>query len=213
MATNAPFGLRPARHLAGGQVRTKRYTVTNSGAVALIAIGSPVRHNPNGDGIAIVSSDVAKDVPILGAVTALYDANGRPMTFSQPTRGPYLPPSGSNTSGVYGYADVADDPNTVFIAQIDATVLAGDFGKFCTGTCATTGVNTAAGTSVMLLKRSTIDTSVAQYQVLGIAHNESTGFGTTILEGNLGGPDANNAKVDVLIANHIYRGNVGTAVS
>lgn len=207
MATNSPFGLRPARHLAGGQIRTKRYTVTASGNVAGIAIGDAVRHNTAGDGIAKVSGDVTKDIPILGAVTALYDSNNKPLTFSQPTRGPYL------LAAVAGFADVADDPSTVFVIQSDATVAAGDFGKFVGLSALTTGVNTAAGTSTMQAKWSTIDTSVAQLQVLGVAKNEDSQFGTANLEGNLNTVSSRFAKVEVLIANHIYRGNVGTAVS
>lgn len=208
MATNSPFGLRPARHLTGGQIRTKRYTVTASGNVNGIAIGDAVRHNTAGDGIARVSGDVTKLIPILGAVTALYDSNNRPLTHSQPTRGPYL------LAAVAGFADVADDPQTVFVIQADATVAAGDFGKFVTISGLTAGgVNTAAGTSTMQAKWSSIDTSVAQLQILGVAKNEDTQFGTSNLEGNLNTVASLNANVEVLIANHIYRGNVGSAIS
>lgn len=46
-----------------------------------------------------------------GAVVGLLDANGKPLTFSQPTKGPYL------TSGQAGQAIVLSDPNMTFRAN------------------------------------------------------------------------------------------------
>lgn len=50
------------------------------------------------------------DLPGFGAVVGLLNAQGRPLTFSQPTMGPFL------ASGATGQAIVLSDPNMTFLA-------------------------------------------------------------------------------------------------
>jgi hypothetical protein len=211
MATNDAKGFTPARHLAGGQIRTRRYFVTVSGNALGLAKGDSVRLNPNGEGIVRTSGDVVPTVPVLGAVVALYDVNNKPLTFSQPTRGAVLPASTA------GYADVVDDPFVTFIVQADTTVTQAHIGQFVSVTAGTNGMNTAAGTSNMQVKMSTADTSVRQYQIIGVAFNEETGLGSilgraaTDVSGSI--TDGTCVDVEVIAAAHWAKGSIGTTVA
>lgn len=51
----------------------------------------------------------------LGVVVGLLDSNGKPLTFSQPTRGPYL------TSGASGFAIVLVDPNMTYRVRYEGS--------------------------------------------------------------------------------------------
>lgn len=206
MATDNRQGFQPARHLTGGQIRSRRMFV--SATAQAIAIGDAVRLNPSGEGIIPLSADATPVTPVIGIVGALYDSNNKPLTFSQPTRGPYLP------ALTGGFADVFDDPEITFIVQADASVDQNDIGKFVSVTAAVNVLNTAAGTSRMQVKMSTVDTSVRQFQILGIAPNEEGGLGSILNRGVLGSATAGgaNTDVEVRIAAHTYRGGFGTAV-
>lgn len=207
MATDNRMGFQPARHLTGGQIRTRRMFV--SATARSIAVGDAVRLNPSGEGIIALSADATPVTPVIGVVAALYDTSNKPLTFSQPNRGPYLP------ALTGGFADVVDDPEVTFIVQADASVDQNDIGKFVSVTAAVDVVNTAAGTSKMQVKMSTVDTSVRQFQILGIAPNESAGLGTILNRGVLGSGTGGgaNTDVEVRIAAHAYRGGFGTAVA
>lgn len=204
MATDNRMGFQPARHLTGGQIRTRRMFVAASAQA--IAIGDAVRLNPNGEGIIALSADATPVTPVIGVAVALYDSNNKPLTFSQPTRGPFLP---ANTGG---FADVVDDQNVTFVVQADATVTQNDIGKFVSVTAAVNVLNTAAGTSKMQVKMSTVDTSVRQFQILGIAPNEDAGLGSILNRGALDAGGGANTDVEVRIAAHAYGGSIGTAV-
>lgn len=211
MATDDRQGFRPARHLAGGQIRTKRYPVYGSGVPIGLAIGDAVRFNPNGDGVTRVSGDVVPTVPGLGVVVACYDSNNKPLTFSQPTRGPFIPGTNAVTGNtIVGYVDVVDDPNVSFIVQADATVISTHHGQFVSVTAATGDVNTAAGTSKMQIKMSTVDTSVRMFQIIGWAPDEAAGLGTVLGAG--AGEGQTNANVEVVFAAHSRKGSIGTTV-
>ena len=204
MATDNRQGFQPARHLNGGQIRSRRYFVSTT--VQAIAIGDAVRFNPNGDGIIALSGDATPIVPVLGAVVALYDTNNKPLTFSQPTRGPYLPASTG------GFADVVDDPGVTFIVQCDGTVQPNHIGRFVSVTAAVNVLNTAAGTSQMQVEIGTVDTSVRQFQIIGIAPNEEAGLGSILNRGAFDVGGGVNTDVEVRIATHTFGGSIGTSV-
>jgi hypothetical protein len=198
------MGFQPARHLNGGQIRSRRYFVSTT--ARSIAIGDAVRFNPNGDGIIALSGDATPIVPVLGAVVALYDTNNKPLTFSQPTRGPYLPALAG------GFADVVDDPGVTFIVQCDGTVQPNHVGRFVSVTAAVNVVNTAAGTSNMQVEIGTVDTSVRQFQIIGIAPNEDAGLGSILNRGAFDAGGGANTDVEVRIATHTFGGSLGTSI-
>ena len=113
---NAPFGFAPVRNMAaGGDLPTRLYRVTATGNTQGLFIGDPVRFNSSGLGVVRLSANAAANTRCLGVVAQMFDENGRPLTFSQPTRGPFLP------SGTAGWAEVYDSQQITFICQADAS--------------------------------------------------------------------------------------------
>lgn len=88
-----------------------------------------------------------------------------PLTFNQPTRGPYL------ATAQEGYALVCTDPFATYIAQIDVSASAGLVGK--TINVSAGAPNTAAGISGYNLKGSTIGVSADNpFKIVGLAPTE-----------------------------------------
>lgn len=75
-----------------------------------------------GDVVTFSSGQVAKlaltDSPTapVGVIVGLKDANGRPLTFNQPTRGNYL------VAGQAGFAEVIIDPEASYLVRFTGTV-------------------------------------------------------------------------------------------
>gem|GEM_PF-6753173 len=100
--TDAPYGLQAIRNKAAGNtLRTKLYRVTATGNTQGLFINDPVRFNSAGLGVIRLSSNAAANTRCLGVVSELFDENGRPLTFSQPGRGPFLPASTAGWAAVY----------------------------------------------------------------------------------------------------------------
>lgn len=193
--TDAPYGLQAIRNKAAGTtLRTKLYRVTASGNTQGIFINDPVRFNSAGLGVIRLSSNAAANTRCLGVVAEVFDENGRPVTFSQPSRGPFLPASTA------GWAAVYDSQQVTFMCQADASAAETLVGQYVSLTAATNG-NTAAGTSVMQIRAASGDTSVKTFQVLGLAPTEARGLGTVANNAAWG-----NAFIDleVRIALHSY---------
>jgi hypothetical protein len=193
--TDAPYGLQAIRNKAAGNtLRTKLYRVTASGNTQGIFINDPVRFNSAGLGVIRLSSNAAANTRCLGVVAEVFDENGRPLTFSQPGRGPFLPASTA------GWAAVYDSQQVTFMCQADASAAETLVGQYVSLTAATNG-NTAAGTSVMQIRAASADTSVKTFQVLGLAPTEARGLGTVANNAAWG-----NAYIDleVRIALHSY---------
>ena len=193
--TDAPYGLQAIRNKAAGNtLRTKLYRVTASGNTQGIFINDPVRFNSAGLGVIRLSSNAAANTRCLGVVAEVFDDNGRPLTFSQPGRGPFLPASTA------GWAAVYDSQQVTFMCQADASAAETLVGQYVSLTAATNG-NTAAGTSVMQIRAASGDTSIKTFQVLGLAPTEARGLGTVANNAAWG-----NAYIDleVRIALHSY---------
>ena len=191
--SDAPFGFQAIRNREGGQLRTKVYRVTATGNTHGIFVGDPVNFNGSGLGIVRLSSNVAATARCLGAVSELYDDSGRPLTFSQPSRGPYLP------AATAGWAAVYDAQSTSFIVQADASAAETLVGQYVTMTAVSQAGNTAAGTSKIQIKVSSGDTSVKTFQVIGIAPTEQKALGS--FAGNLGWGNS-GIDLEVRIATH-----------
>jgi len=193
--TDAPYGLQAIRNKAAGTtLRTKLYRVTATGNTQGIFINDPVRFNSAGLGVIRLSSNAAANTRCLGVVAEVFDENGRPLTFSQPGRGPFLPASTA------GWAAVYDSQQVTFMCQADASAAETLVGQYVSLTAATNG-NTAAGTSVMQIRAASADTSVKTFQVLGLAPTEARGLGSVANNAAWG-----NAYIDleVRIALHSY---------
>jgi hypothetical protein len=119
----------------------------------------------------------ASSATLLGVVIAAYSNSSgekRPLTFSQPTNGPYL------TSGAAGFVEVVTDPRARFTASIDVSASAGLIGKFFSVTAG--APNQRSGLSGMGLKGSSV-TAVGtgrMFQVVEISDFETAQSGRNI---------------------------------
>jgi hypothetical protein len=152
-------GFVPCRKLGGGKAITKQFPVSAATNEAYFL------------GDAVIASTTGKVRPLkagtplatrpLGVIIGFLDQNGKPLTFSQPTRGPFL------ASGVPGYALVNCDPHQTYVAEFggnanDATVFGGV--KVSAG-----APNTSTGLSGQGLDGTVITTADAQFRILGLA--------------------------------------------
>lgn len=104
----------------------------------------------------------ASSAILAGVVIAAYRNVGgqkRPLTFSQPTNGPYL------TSGQTGFVEVISDPRALFIAAIDTSASAGLTGKYVTVTAG--APNQSSGLSGMGIKAASATAANAFYATAG----------------------------------------------
>lgn len=152
-------GFVPCRKLGGGPAITKTFPV------------SAVANEAYFLGDAVIASTTGKVRPLkagtplatrpLGVIVGLLDSNGKPLTHSQPTRGPYL------TSGTAGFALVNCDPNQTYVAEFGGN--AADAAVFGGCKVSAGAPSTSTGLSGQGLDGTTITTADAQFRVLGLA--------------------------------------------
>ena len=184
MANNdGAFGLRPVRHLTGGEIRTNEYTIAASSSAMytgslVIAVS---------DGSCTIAA--ANSTDILGVFTGCFYTA---PTTSKPTWSRYWP----NNAASDAVAFVCDDPDVVYEVQTDGKVTAaainanadsaGVTGSTTTGVSTTelSSTNTGSGTSQLrIIGRSkdpdNTDTSAANsnwYVILNDhAYSQTTG--------------------------------------
>ncbi len=153
-------GFVPCRKMGGGAAVTKTFPVSaatndayfigdfvfpgTSGKVKLLKAGTPLATRP------------------LGAIIGFLDQNGKPLTHSMPTRGPFL------ATAVPGYAliNVATRDQT-YVAEFGGN--AADANVFGGCKVSAGAPNTSTGLSGQGLDGTTITTADAQFQVIGLA--------------------------------------------
>jgi hypothetical protein len=121
---DAPFGLKPVRHMTGGAIRMEEYPIA-SGYGTSIFRGDPVLQTTDGSLIIAVGTAGTPSVQTFGVFWGVEytDAAGE-VVFSK-----YWPAS---TVATNIKAHVYADPDIVFAIQSDATgVAAGDVGQLC----------------------------------------------------------------------------------
>lgn len=163
MATSAKKGFVPSRHLTGGSnaPRTKLYEADGNRGHTL-AVGDPVRLAA---GYVVRQTNASADsTNYLGVVRAVYDSNKKPLTFSMPTRPPYL-----NTS-VAGWVDVIDDPNMTYIVECATSVGPSDIGGAVWVDA--TVANSATGISQYTVTLTTAAGGNPQWRIIGLAPTE-----------------------------------------
>lgn len=189
-----PNGFKAVRHLTGiNNWRTQSFIVDDNnpkpifiGHAVALSSGKVVEH----------SSTLAG--PILGVVKACYTSTkNRPLTFNQPTTGPYIPAS------TRGYVDVYIDPDIVYEVVADSGMANDDIGQLGEITATGSG-NPLTGISRMAMDTSTfaaqtsVNSQTLPFRVLGLARVEEAPVGSGF------GQDA-PTKVEVVIHNHVYR--------
>lgn len=138
MLTSAPFGLRPAEQINGGQIRVRIGTILTGYATAIYK-GTPVIVAANGTLTIATDGSAAKIAGVFQGVRYV-DSLGKPQ-FS-----PYWPASTAATDIEAAYIE---DPDMEYEIQADGTVAQADVGTHAdftnigTGTAAT-GLSSAA---------------------------------------------------------------------
>ncbi len=160
MAGSTQRGFVACRKLGGGAAIQKTFPVSASSNNAYF-LGDAVILNTTGNVAPYKSTGT-----LVGVITSLYRSSGgkpMPLTFSEPTNGPFL------TSGQAGFALVNVDANQTYIAQYGTNfsqAIVGGVAKVSAG-----APNTANGLSGQTLA-ATISTSVdadAGFQIIGLA--------------------------------------------
>jgi len=193
MSKNNPRGFVEHRNLAGNvcpsaRKRRVKGDGTNANPHQIYA-GDPVILVSGNTVVRKAAAATAASRPILGIVRAVHDNNDKPLTFSQPSKGPYLDASTA------GWVYVNEDPHQTYLVNTDATVVSTLIGQFVDATADSPG--SAAGTSGFEIEVATGTNTAANtvpFQVIGIGANN--------LDGITGGE--NNQDVEVIIADHMW---------
>lgn len=174
-------GFVPARLQGGGSTfRTKLYP-TSAGQADLY-IGDPV---------CLVLGKAkrwttAQAANFLGVVESVYDSNRKPLTFTQPTRGPYL--LGANA----GFVNVFDDPDQTYTVECEVSAGPSAGGQWAE-------VKVTAGVTATGISRTTIigvtaaDGGTMTFRAIGVSPDELDNLGGT---GN---------DIEVIASRHVYR--------
>lgn len=183
-----PFGLRPIGNLsATGAQKQYGYLIADNQSGAIY----------QGDLVTVYDGYLVKFAPAThtAAVGVFNGCNYIDPTTGKPTWKNYYPGSVNITQGEIT-ADVLDDPNQLFIVQVDESVAQTDIGK--NADVVGTGGSTTTGVSSMELDSSTIAKSAAlNLKIVGLWDVPGNEFGT-------------NAVVVVKINEHLY-GSAGVA--
>lgn len=174
------FGLKPLRHLFGGEVRLNSYTIAD-GYNTTIYNGDLVSTTGTGRNISLAG--VADTVRGVFHGCNYVNAQGEPV-FS-----PYWPAS----TDVIGTVEalVYDDPNILFEVQADEDIVADDIGQYADTINHTSG-STRTGNSLRELDSSDINGSDGQLYIYELINRPDNAYG-------------DQAKVAVLIKLHELR--------
>lgn len=187
-------GLIASRTLGGGRnfhILDYRVSANN---LRSIMRGDLVELDAQGDVQKIQAlTTVAARAP-LGVVAYCLGVDRRPLTFNQPTRGPFIPTSTD------GYVGVYVDPGIIYNVQCDGTASRATIGQYI-GITAGAG-NTAAGYSTTQVRfADAVVTAVGHYlQVIGLSPDE-------LSDSFQGG--ANVRNLEVRISRHVFSNETG----
>lgn len=179
-------GFVPCRKLGGGPAITKTIPVSASTNEAYF-IGDAVIAGTSGKVRPLKATTPLATRP-LGVIIGLLDSNGKPLTHSQPTRGPYL------TSGAAGYALVNCDPNQTYTAELGGNYT--DAARFGGVKVSAGAPNTSVGLSGQGLDATIITTADAQFRILGLSPEQLVSNPNIAAVGS-----AASAIVEVMIVN------------
>jgi hypothetical protein len=196
MVANTPRGFQAMMSLHGDyEPHTHRYKVSADNAAAIFP-GDPVVQNAQGGVQSWRTADasaLSAQRGLLGVVKAVYDSNGKPLTHSQPTKGPFLDAS------TEGWVDVIIDPDVLYAVNASASAsreMLGQYAPMAVGTD-----NSAAGISGIGIDLANVVATAAGAEVFQIIDVSPGELNQPDL---IGGAAANN-DVLVRISDHMYR--------
>lgn len=174
---DASFGLRPVRHLGGGQLRTRKFSIA-SGYSTSIFKGDVVELTGADDNVARAAAGNGDNLGVFWGCRYV-DATGS-VVF-----GKYWPASTTATE-IEAYVFV--DPLIVYAVQGDGTDAAANVGELADFIYTNAG-NTTTGISGAELDTSTVAATGGSLRILGLAPYEGNAWG-------------DNAVMEVQIAEH-----------
>lgn len=175
--TDAPFGLRPSRHISGGVIRMTEIRMAVSDT---LGNGDPVRYTTSGKVTLATAGE-----PVLGVFTGFRHVDAsNVVTYDQ-----YYASGTANTNSVELTAFIIDDPYVVYQIQVDddTTPLTSTLtyiGKNI-DMLAHAAANANTKQSVGQLDASTFVSGIAQFKILNLYNapdNVSDGNGNEIVE-------------------------------
>ena len=182
--SNAPYGLKPIRHLTGGLIRPSEAFSIASGYGTALAVGDLVAKSGLGTNIIVGVNGVAGAIAIgVFAGCKYQDTLGNILYRS-------IWPAGQVTFGaVDAVALVYDDPNIVYKVRCSAGLALTDIGQFAGYTVGTP--NTALGFSQGKLDSAGIIGTLTNLKIINLVQTVGNTFGSF-------------AEAEVLIAFHEY---------
>ena len=191
-------GLIASRTLDGGRnfhIIDYRVSANNN---SVIMRGDLVVLDGGGDVQKVRSLSTAVSPAPIGVVAYCLGAERRPLTFNQPTRGPYIQTSTD------GYVGIYVDPDIIYNVQCDGTASRANVGQYI-GVTAGIG-NTAAGYSNTQVRFADVTaTAVGHYlQVIGLSPDE--------LADSYEGGAAGVRNLEVRISRHRFSDAIGRAI-
>ena len=189
---DAPNGFVPVRHLTGGVVRYTGGFTIDSAQASDIFLGDPVALDgtPTGDGNNIDLSDGTGTIVGVFAGCQYTAANGDVVWAKQWVSGT------ATLGGAPAEAFVYVDPNIVFSVQCDGTITDDDIGGFADA-ADVGGGNPATGVSTFEIASASFATTIAQWQILGLAKAPDGIYTADI--------SSANPRLEVQIAESQYR--------
>lgn len=182
--SNAPYGLKPVRHLVGGVIRPSEAFSIASGYGTALAVGDLVAKSGLGTNIIVAVNGVA-GVPAIGVFAGCKynDTLGNILYRS-------IWPAGQVTfNAVDAVALVYDDPNIVYRVRASAGLAKTDVGQFAGYTVGTP--NTSLGFSQGKLDSADITGTLDNLKIINLLNTVGNDYG-------------NFAEAEVLLSFHEY---------
>lgn len=181
---NAPYGLKPVRHLTGGVLRPSEAFSIASGYGTAMAVGDLVAKSGLGTNVIIAVNGVA-GVKAIGVFAGCKYTDSLGNIYYRT-----IWPAGQVTfAALDATAFVYDDPNIVYRTRASAGLAKTDVGQFAGYTVGTP--NTALGFSQGKLDSADITGTLDNLKIINVLQTVGNDFG-------------NFAEVEVLLAFHEY---------
>lgn len=174
--TNAPRGFVPVRHLTGGQITLREFSIA-SGYNTALGAGDPVELTGTGTNIQLAASGNVDNLGVFAGVR--YTNSSGQRVYSG-----YWP---ANTTGTNIVALVYADPMIVYTIQGDS-VAAGDVGALADWTAGTPSATTQQSTTYLAVNGAT-GTTGKSVRILGLSPKPNNNYGAY-------------AKLEVVFAEH-----------
>jgi hypothetical protein len=198
-----PQGFKATKTLRGDNCfRSSMYPVDDSNPTDL-SQGDPVVLSSG----KVVLASANGTAHILGVIRAVYEGRNRPRTHALPSSGNFLARS------TVGWVDVIDDPDVVFVVDVDSAAAMTGVGSLCEIVAPSASVSAGdrrTGQSRVLIDGSTIaaqtsaNVQTLPYMVVGTPSEEEKAFAGSATGYDMGVGSSARA-IEVIINDHVFR--------